>query len=849
MKQLFIVLSFLLLLSCGQTYDGDNDSGKIDVTHQILNIEVHPEQYVTGETTLFLSINSDLSEFSLSAAEMDILSVELNENTVKHELDRKEYKLQIKPDRPLEAGKEAVVKITYKAYHKNQSDPANIWGSFGKGVRYFKPTKTEKERRNQAWAFGEAESSKYWFPCNNDPSDLRTTEITIKGFSGVLSNGRLVNTIKHPDGVEVTYKEDIPYAAYQTFFVVGDYHNYQQSYEDVILNNYGYPDEKTGTKESVISLPDMMKYFSEYTGTKYPYETYSQIFVQDFAGWKPALATSIITENMVDDKTTHEDFLYGWDLTQGEALAAQWFGNYLKPKTWNDIWLSKGFSRYFSGLYTKHANGETEFLTYLLSPDLFAYLGDWNSGTNTRVVQDSIPDLDSFVNSNAPYAKGARVLHMLRKELGEEKWKEVIKTYVKDHGNKLVTTAKLIESVNKVSNKPMDWFFKQWVFEVGHPKFKIDYDYDEASQEFTLNIHQNQKVDSIVHGRKIPFFKGKMLVEIDDGIKDILIEPKSKNSYVFSLSQAPKLINIDFEDTWIKEIEPLKKSTDQLLAELINSKDGLHRVTVMRRLANMALKDSTGQQTQSKIKNALLDRAVNEKYWRMRVITTGQLARLFPSDVNGMISLDSETEKVLLQLVEREESWAKAWTINFLGNTRDKKYVPIYLKGLSDYSDRVVFMSAIALGKSKDARAYDALMQLPQKPSWKNQSLISSMYGLKELQDHRAYDFVLSTLVDSEKPHWNLGTPIWDHRLAAANTLVALERVEQGYDLVYKNYKDALANNNINDIFYNTQLISVLGDSRGIKVFDELNQRFKGDENALTAIEQLKKAFESTIKN
>ena len=96
------------------------------------------------------------------------------------------------------------------------------------------------------------------------------------------------------------------------------------------------------------------------------------------------------------------------------------------------------------------------------------------------------------------------------------------------------------------------------------------------------------------------------------------------------------------------------------------------------------------------------------------------------------------------------------------------------MDGLKDYSDRVVFMSAIALGKTKDPRAYDALMQLHEKPSWKNQSLISAMYGLKELQDQRAYNFTLATLVASEKPHWNLGTPIWDHRLAAAHTLVAL---------------------------------------------------------------------------
>lgn len=107
--------------------------------------------------------------------------------------------------------------------------------------------------------------------------------------------------------------------------------------------------------------------------------------------------------------------------------------------------------------------------------------------------------------------------------------------------------------------------------------------------------------------------------------------------------------------------------------------------------------------------------------------------------------------------------------------TGDKSYTPIYLEALNDYSDRVVFMGAIALGKTKDPKALDALLKLPEKPSWKNQSLISALYGLKELKDPRGLDISLKSLTDSEKSHWNLATPIWDHRLAAVHSLVALK--------------------------------------------------------------------------
>jgi len=201
-----------------------------------------------------------------------------------------------------------------------------------------------------------------------------------------------------------------------------------------------------------------------------------------------------------------------------------------------------------------------------------------------------------------------------------------------------------------------------------------------------------------------------------------------------------------------------------------------------------------------------------------------------------------------MTLVDREKSWSKAWAINFLGTSRDKKYVPLYKEGLKDYSDRVVFMSAIALGKTKDKGAFESLMKLPGKPSWKNQSLISALYGLKELEDPRAYDLAIKSLVDSDNPHWNLGTPIWDHRLAAAHTLVAIGKADHAYPLIFKQFENAMEEGHVNDIFYNALLVSILGDERGKEVFEQLKRKYDSVPNALKAINQLETNFLDTIQ-
>ncbi|WP_350293543.1 M1 family aminopeptidase [uncultured Croceitalea sp.] len=837
----WLLLLLVVLTSCSQEIVVNKDA--IDVEHQIIELDVNWDNHkLFGKTTLFLTTLKDIDTIALDAADLDISLVLLNNEKVDFRVNNTTQKVNILSDKKINGFKDIKLVIEYSTKNDNPSDPRNIWGSFGNGPRYFAPTKTDKERRKQLWVFGEPESNKYFFPSNHKPQDVRTSEliVTVEKPLQVIANGELLSQKPITNNqINFHWKCDVEHSPHHTFMVIGDYKKYQQNYEDIVINNFGYPDEFDGTRESVVRLPDMMKFFSEYTGQKFPLPYYNQIFVQDFGGWKPGMGNSLITENMIDDKTTHEDFLYGWDLTEGEALAYQWFGSYLKPASWNDIWLSKGFTRYFSGLYNQHKNGNTEFLTYQLSPDLGAYLNDWNSGQPTIIVPDSIPSTDTFVNGNTPYGKGARVLHMLRKELGDKEWQEVIQLYVSKFGGRLVKTNNFIDIVNEVSEEPMDWFFEQWIYGAGHPKFRIEHHFNEMESEFTLKLYQKQKVDSIVDNKRIPFFKGKMLVEIDDEIQEIEIKPQLENSYSFKLSEPPKLINIDFEDVWIKEQMPIEKNIEQLLTELETSQDALHRVSLMQRLTAISLDDAPD--TMRGIKSGLHSRALNENYWRMRLTAISQLSQLFST--SDKILLDKETEDILLKLIEKEKSWTKAWCINFLGNTLDEKYVPIYLEGLKDYSDRVVFMSAIALGKSKDNAALDALLELPSKPSWKNQSLISALYGLKELKDDSAYNFILNALMDSTKPHWNLGTPIWDHRLAAAYALKELNKTEEASDLVLANFYNAMDSENMNDIFYNAQTLGILGGKNWNVAINKLKSKFAANTKAKEAISTLEAQF------
>ncbi len=62
----------------------------------------------------------------------------------KYNMQDEDNVLQIFLDKTYEEGAELTLNVNYNTNYENQSDPNNIWGSFGKGIRFFEPSFTEK---------------------------------------------------------------------------------------------------------------------------------------------------------------------------------------------------------------------------------------------------------------------------------------------------------------------------------------------------------------------------------------------------------------------------------------------------------------------------------------------------------------------------------------------------------------------------------------------------------------------------------------------------------------------------------------------------------------------------------
>lgn len=829
---------------------------KIDVQHIALDLRFDwTKKQACGSAVLTLAPLSTTRNIALDAGMLGIQSVTAANGTpLKFVYDGgdKDEGLAITLDRAYAAGETLTIQIAYHTNWVNKIDPNNLWGSFGKGLRFSEPTSNDPNKPREIWSVGDPVGNRYWFPGFDAPNDWRTSEFTatVDKPLQVISNGKCVDIRENTDGTRTFHwKMDTPHANHLTAFVVGPFAVQRQQSGGTALHNYGYPDETEAVAASVERLPDMLRFFAEITGAPYPYPAYSQVFVQDLPGGIENMTFSTITENMVDDYRTHADYLYLWDGQEAQSLAAQWFGNYLTPADWQHSWLSKSFSRYFDCLYNEYKNGHDEFQLWNRVFDQNTYLFDWNAGVRRPIVTPYFDEPETMTRDNYCFSRGALVLHLLRKHLGEENWRKAIQGYVKTSASRPVTTEDFRQAVEAAGGEPMDWFFDQWLYKMGHPVFEVTQCYDETLQRLTLHLKQTQTPDAKDPYPQAAFFQGKMDIEIDDRIETVWVQPQAGQIYVFTVSQQPKLVHFDYGSVWIKEIR-FEKTLDELLYQFQHDKDVLGRRWAMEELVKIAKNENTVAADQAKIYARFREAVSGDAYWRWRLNVLQQLQGLLaPARETRPAALDEATLALLTTVIQKDKSWLRTAAINFLGMTRDATFADLYLFYLADESDRVINAAAIALGKSKSPRAFDALSKLVHKPSWKNQSLMSALAGLKELGDPRGFDIAYAALSDLRLHRWRLpNPPVWDLRVFAVETIAALGKSEAVFPLLFERLKQSMQEDDLEGIFSNTVLLSKLADPRGRAVFELLKEKFKDDANARSAVEQYEAAFSELIK-
>ncbi|MGH9648353.1 MAG: M1 family metallopeptidase, partial [Bryobacteraceae bacterium] len=210
------------------------------------------------------------------------------------------------------------------------------------------------------------------------------------------------------------------------------------------------------------------------------------------------------------------------DLMVAHEVAHQWWGNVVMSKSYQDQWLVEALANYSALLWLEKKKGSkaledvlADFQTDLLK-----------TGEDSHTVESAGPltwgyRLEASKTSEAyrviTYEKGAWVLHMLRKRLGNERFLKVLAELRRQYEFRGVSTADVLDLVKKhlppgVTSESMDTFFDNWVYSTGIPTLRVKYSVKGAAPTWRVSgaveqsaVDDNFSVDVPV---QIQFAKG-----------------------------------------------------------------------------------------------------------------------------------------------------------------------------------------------------------------------------------------------------------------------------------------------------------------------------------------------------
>ncbi len=476
---------------------------------------------------------------------------------------------------PIPADQEVTVTIAYSA------EPA--------AGLYFRTTEMGyKKGDDHLFTQGEAIEARHWYPALDTPNQQFTSEVVCHVPRGMtaISNGRLVSESRDPRTglVAIHWSQDKRHANYLISLVAGYFKKRDDTCHDIPLGFYTPPSEINYASNSFRGTRDMILFFEQETGIPYPWAKYDQVCVNDFVagGMENTSATTLTDQTLFSDAS--ENLRDSEGLVSHE-LAHQWFGDLVTCKDWSHLWLNEGFATYYETLWQAHRHGRDNMVYELWqrARDITAMAGD-----TQPIVRRTYGDPGEMFGYLV-YPKAGWVLHMLRCQLGDDLYRQCIKTYLQRHLNGNVVTDDLRSVVEELSGRSFDQFFDQWLYHGRFPDLDIAYSWDETTKMARLSIQQTQPVNNEVLLFSFPLtvrFKTKTATR-----DEVVQVAKKQEDFYFPLRSAPELVRIDPEYTLLAKIN-FSIPAPMLQAQLADKENAAGRLIAVEQLGRRRDKES-----------------------------------------------------------------------------------------------------------------------------------------------------------------------------------------------------------------------------------------------------------------
>ncbi len=509
--------------------------------HYLVNIVLNDQltEIVSASARIEIVALKTLSLIDLDFGDLKTDAVSLNSRPTPFE--HRNGKLEIKLPEPVNAGARLAIVVDYHGKPKD--------GLILTADKDGKPSAVGDNWPNRVH---------HWIPSLDHPSAKATItfNITASASAEVVANGRLDHVETTASGHRTwTFTEGAPIPPYCMIIGVGQFSRLEPTQPALAPLSYYVPhsDGPYAHKGFAPAIP-ALQFFSQIVAP-YPYEKLALIVGATRFGGMENSGAIVFTSTLFSAKPSAE-ISKAFGVPSGTVslvaheIAHQWFGDSVTESTWADLWLSEGFATYFAGLFIQRFEGEAAFQTYMkeAAQASFAY----EKKNRSPIFDRDTEDLFKLLNPNN-YQKGAWVLHMLRSNLGDDAFFRGIRDYYQAHKNSIASTEDLRAALERSSGQNLTSFFSRWVYDSGHPKYELSWQWQKQRKSMRVVLKQLQTGKAFLD--PIP-----LSIVTASGKRNLALVPAGKEtSQLITLKERPTTIELDPHSTLLKEATVRKK--------------------------------------------------------------------------------------------------------------------------------------------------------------------------------------------------------------------------------------------------------------------------------------------------
>ncbi len=323
------------------------------------------------------------------------------------------------------------------------------------------------------------------FPCIDEPIAKATFDLTLTTKKGdvTLSNTPLKSETSSGESTTTIFETTPKMSTYLLAFVTGPMHSVESKTKSgtTVTSWSSIARPKKELQYSVDEAVRVLDFFTDYFGVPYPLKKCDQVALPDFdAGamenWGLITYREVALLSDPDNPSvSSEQYI---SLVVAHELSHQWFGNLVTMKWWDDLWLNESFASIMEHIALDAIHPDWHQWEFYVATDVIATTSrDIYKDIQPVGVKVTDPDLiDTLFDPGIVYAKGGRLLKMLREYIGDAAFRKGLKSYFEKHAYSNTSREDLWKAMADASGKDISSLMTPWIERPGMPVLTVSQD-------------------------------------------------------------------------------------------------------------------------------------------------------------------------------------------------------------------------------------------------------------------------------------------------------------------------------------------------------------------------------------